>query len=187
MNTQQKFAALLLKFYQASNKNFDEFDAEIYFGGVEDVGFDKALEALMQIARSKGFHKIPTVAEIREGAGVIEPEKRDESDAMAGRIIESISRFGGYQAVKAKEFLGDLAWTAIERVGGWNALCLTELDQLPTLRAQLRGMCQSVRAMDSVGRLHEPLPGLNSSNIEQVNKMLALMGAGRKPDLEPLN
>lgn len=177
MNTQQKFAALLLKFYQASNKNFDEFDAEIYFGGVEDVGFDKALEALMQIARSKGFHRIPTVAEIREGTGVIEPDKRDESDHMAGEIIKAISKFGEYQAVKAKEHLGDLAWTAIERMGGWRSLCMSDDSQMHIIRPQLRGMCQSVRAMDSVGRLHEPLPSTTSPKLEQVNKILSIVGS----------
>jgi hypothetical protein len=167
------------------NSHVSPFVLSMYESELEKHGWDKVANALKQIFKSS--KKFPTIAEIETEMGIIKPEARDESDHMAGEIIKAISKFGEYQAVKAKEHLGDLAWTAIERMGGWGALCMTDIDQLQTLRAQLRGMCQSVRAMDSVGRLHEPLPGINSSNLEQVNKMLALMGGGRKPDLEPLN
>ncbi len=157
------------------NAHISPFVLSIYETELEKHGWEKVANAMKQIFKSS--KKFPTIAEIEEVIGVIKPEARDESDAMAGRVIEAISKFGEYQAVKAKAHLGELAWTAIERVGGWRALCMSDESQMHILRPQLARMCQSVRAMDSVGRLHEPLPSSMSPKIEQVDKILSIVGS----------
>lgn len=67
----------------------------------------------------------------------------DAALQMSGEIIESISRFGRMRGDEAKEYLGEVAWLAVERSGGWNNLCQITNNQVPTTKAQLRDICAS--------------------------------------------
>jgi hypothetical protein len=67
-----------------------------------------------------------------------EPSASDKNDFIAGEIIASIRPFGSYQSKKAKEHLGELAWRAVEYMGGWQAICSTDIENIGILRAQLK-------------------------------------------------
>lgn len=69
---------------------------------------------------------------------------REDADAVAGRAIEAIYRFGLYRSKEAQIYIGHEGWKAVSRVGGWRTLCDSREDQLGTLRAQLRDQCLSV-------------------------------------------
>lgn len=166
MNNVQKFMMLLGKFYQKSGQTYDLIDEEIYLGGIEPIGIDRALDALMMIARMKGLSKIPSVGDILEAAGIKEPSAVDDAHQILGRIFEAASKFGGYQAERAANYIGELGWVAVQRFGGWDAFCMIEEDDFGTARAQLRDIIKSVNAYDSVGRLQE-----SSSDVKKALEM----------------
>lgn len=167
MNNGEKLLALLSKFYQKSGSNFDALDEEIYFGGIESIGVDKAFEALMKIARTKGLNKIPSVGDILEAAGVCEPDADDEANMVAGKIIQCISAVGGYNAERARARMGDLCWAVVERFGGWESLCMLEEENMGMVRAQLRDLAYSVKSFASIGGLNSPM-NLPSNPREEI-------------------
>lgn len=67
-----------------------------------------------------------------------------EADEMAGEIIGCIPRFGHWRWDEAREHLGIVAWEVVQRIGGWKQLCEITLDQVPTTRAQLRRIAESI-------------------------------------------
>jgi hypothetical protein len=58
-----------------------------------------------------------------------------------GEIIKAIADFGYMQGELAMKKLGPIAWEAVNKVGGWVTICESSAGDLPSLRAQLRGMC----------------------------------------------
>lgn len=77
---------------------------------------------------------------------------REDADAIAGRAIEAIYRFGWNNSSEARLYVGPEGWKAISRIGGWRTLCDTPEANLGTLRAQLRDQCLSVMNNREVSR-----------------------------------
>jgi predicted transport protein len=122
----------------------------------------------VQLAKtiSKGVTRwrfFPKIAEIEE---LLNPSVvREESDLLAGRIIESIRKFGMYRSKEAQIYVGPEAWNAVNFCGGWQALCDTPQEQLGMLRAQLRASCNSVIKSDEI---EERINKRISNKTEQV-------------------
>ena len=70
--------------------------------------------------------------------------KREDADAIAGRVIAAIKRFGWCNSREAKLYIGPEGWEAVSRTGGWTTLCESSSRELGTLRAQLRDQCFAV-------------------------------------------
>lgn len=69
----------------------------------------------------------------------------DEGRLAAAKIIGAISKFGWNNPDKAREFIGEVGWNAIQILGGWTALCeSTDDDNKSTVSAQLRNLCETV-------------------------------------------
>ena len=83
------------------------------------------------------FTFFPSPAQLLE---IINPteSRADQNDFIAGEIISSIQRFGSYQAIDAKKYLGENAWRAVGYMGGWQAICGTNTESLGLLRAQIK-------------------------------------------------
>lgn len=78
--------------------------------------------------------------------------QRQDADAIAGRAIDAIYKFGWNNSREAQLYIGPEGWKAISRIGGWRTLCDTREDQLGMLRAQLRDQCFSVMDHGEVSR-----------------------------------
>lgn len=102
-----------------------------FFASVNPEDFLKAIKS--HIATNKF---IPCVADLNE---LLNPPKNDFG---AQKIIQAIGKFGSYDEIGAKAYLGDL-WPAVERYG-WKNLCLLEVDQLPTITAQLKQVVEVI-------------------------------------------
>lgn len=107
------------------------------------------LEQVNKVFRGaiRTFAKFPTIAELCKLFDAPKEDERDAANEMAGAIISSIREFGYNRAKEVEAHVGPVAWHAIEQFGGWENLCSTESDNLPTIRAQLRDLCKSVMAM----------------------------------------
>lgn len=75
----------------------------------------------------------------------MQPEENpdDLANDMAGKILQVNREVGYMQSQLAREMLGDQAWYAVQRFGGWESISLTETKNLPTVRAQLRDICKA--------------------------------------------
>lgn len=93
--------------------------------------------------------------------GIIRPpvSNTDEANEVAGLIITAISKAGHNNIEKAKQIMGALGWEVVQRFGGWKSICETENDNIGTLRAQLRGLVETVSKRAKRGELHQK-PGL---------------------------
>ena len=110
---------------------------ELYCEILEQYPLNKTCDAIKTfVLKKSNFPDLPDII------AIIEPtlDIRDVANEMAGEIINAILKFGATNLADAKICLGDLAWYVVERSGGWGILCLTEIDNLGTLRAQLRDM-----------------------------------------------
>lgn len=66
-----------------------------------------------------------------------------KADVVAGEIVGALKRFGSYRAIEAKDFLGVVAWRAVEYLGGWQSLCVSDVSDLGMLRAQAKRAARS--------------------------------------------
>lgn len=146
IDIEQKFAALLGKFFQRNNQKIDPLDIEIYVGGLWEYGLEKAYQALIEIAKGDGFQRIPTVKRIKETMGVdIEISQRDQGVLISGRIWSAISRYGYMRGTEAREYIGDVGWAVVNMLGGWGPLCEnTMIDEQHVFMAQTRDLVQSI-------------------------------------------
>jgi hypothetical protein len=115
-----------------------------YVENLEDLPFHEVIKVVRQSIKT--FDRFPMVAQIRRMVTPIEDPK-DQANEMAGAILDAIRQFGYANFAEVCVSLGPEATFAIERFGGWNTLCATEIDALPTVRAQLRDICKTVLAM----------------------------------------
>lgn len=97
-------------------------------------------ETLEKLARE--CERFPSLARILSHVSP-EPNDKDTANEMAGEIMVIVGRNGSYQAKEAREELGEMAWLAVERFGGWSTLCMLTYDQMGMARAQLRDLCLS--------------------------------------------
>lgn len=140
---------------------------EAYARILADQEYVKIKEAISWCSKNSKF--FPRPVEILER---INPKaSQEDADHLAGSIIEAIKRFGFYQGSAAKKNIGSEAWSAVLKAGGWSALCETPLNQIGTLRAQLRNLCMAEINIDQIKERE-------AKRIESKNNMQKLNFAG---------
>lgn len=134
-----------------SKIEMNDWVLEAYCSVFEDRYQDGIKALKIAFMRIRGNGQMPSAIDLLELLGEkmpSAPSTKDDANAIAGNIIDAISRFGSYNAIKAKEFLGDKAWRLIDMSGGWSVLCDIENDQIPAWRAQLRDLAESLEKKD---------------------------------------
>lgn len=64
---------------------------------------------------------------------------------IAQRIGEAIGKFGEPWEREARDFLGETAWTVVQRIGGWPNVCsIPTLKDLQIAQTQWRSIAQVV-------------------------------------------
>lgn len=82
----------------------------------------------------KELSRFPTVAEITKRI----PGTSSNPSEIVGRILLAVEDYGYPAPDRAREFMGEVAWRAVNYFGGWQALCDYPADSAMALRAQLR-------------------------------------------------
>jgi hypothetical protein len=143
---------------------------------------DQILWAIAQLFETSKY--FPDVSDVLKLLRPSQESIADEGNLIAGEIIDSLSRFGQYQAKEARESLGETAWYVVERFGGWTTVCNLTYSELGTARAQMRRLAEaSVRARESGGVLD--FSRRASKDLRQLEKMnfdniLSLVGEEEK-------
>ena len=157
----------------------------IYVAATEnDPGHDNAIKGLLSLfpdmKPGRGF---PSITDIRDACKAPGDRLSDEDVAReaAAKALGAVSKFGWPNGRQAREFMGELAWGAVDKMGGWAMLCETLTAQnMTTMQAQLRDLIGSIIARSKAGIVDQPLTALPGGFGQQkalvdsiVNEMVA--------------
>jgi hypothetical protein len=113
----------------------------------------KAVKAYRQNPTNK-FFPIPAAL-----IAIIHPAETEIDDGrdIASRVIAAVSKFGSYQALNAKEYIGEIGWECVKRMGGWVTLCaeLTE-ENKGIMNAQIRDLSVTLKKKSMNGTIATP-------------------------------
>jgi len=95
---------------------------EMYLEDLEGHDEEKVVRAYKAYRKDPKNKTFPLPAQIID---IMNPQVSVDAQAqeIAGRITESISRFGYVGGAKAKEFIGEIGWSVVQRFGGWAEIC----------------------------------------------------------------
>lgn len=144
----QKFAVLLNGLANFTGKKIPEPMLAIYDSVAQSIGYDNASAAIQKFMCDG---RLPTPGELSKLVNG-EGDEKCESTVIAGKIWGSVARFGYHNAKGAQEYLGPVAWAAVEAYGGWAELCQAQVDQRTAVVAQLRDIATVSRARSFAGK-----------------------------------
>ena len=135
------------------------------------VTFPEIIDAYNQSILA--FRTYPAPVQILE---LISPQlsPEDESALLAGKVIDAVKRYGYMGGGSAKAVLGDVAWTCVNRFGGWAYLCEnlgTGALPIGTFQAQLK---QSLSATSKEFKRSDR--AINSNQLTSGGEILKLLG-----------
>lgn len=168
----RKGTAQLLMLLSASYPRFafkaDEETVNIWYGMLEDLPDEVVAVATKRMIATLKFP--PTIADIREA---VASTAQDASGSLSAgeawrKVIRAVGDYGYYRPDEARAYLGEDIWRAIEMIGGWCDMCVSEdpetvrsaqferrYSAMLQQRKELVQIPQSVR--DDMKRLVEPL------------------------------
>lgn len=116
----------------------------MYVQDLAEFDYQNVIKAYSEYRRNPKNLRMPLPAQIIQ---LLNPEISDDSLAIdsASRVIEAVSKIGWNNSQQAKEYIGDLGWSAVQAFGGWEFICLNlGVDiQLSTFNAQIRDIAKS--------------------------------------------
>lgn len=124
MNQQQRelLAKQLIACAAYYQRPFPDAVLAMYVEDLEDLDFEKVMEALKVYRRDPRNRAMPLPAQIRD---ILTPAV---THAQVGRevsalILEAITKFGYANSADAQEYIGSIGWSIVKSFGGWNYLC----------------------------------------------------------------
>jgi hypothetical protein len=81
----------------------------------------------------------------------------DDGRDVASKVIGAISKFGSHRALDAKNYIGEIGWECVKRMGGWQNLC-SELsdDNKGIFNAQIRDLAMTLKKKSVNGTIATP-------------------------------
>ena len=112
--------------WPASQFRSDEMTVRVWHKMLDDLPGAVVSAAVERMASMLKFP--PTIADIREAvANATQDAQGTLSAAEAWRkVTKAISNYGYYRPDEARAFLGEDIWRAVEMVGGWSDICISE-------------------------------------------------------------
>ena len=127
------------------------WDLEAYvacFEGRWEEGIKALKLAFMRIKPQNGMPSPHDLLSLLGEVAPNAPTSRDAGTEAANAILSAVRVYGGYQAVEARKSIGGHLWRIVEAMGGWEVLCMIEIDSLPTWRAQIRDAAEGFSKND---------------------------------------
>lgn len=143
---------------------------QMYAEDLQDLSAEEIKKIVYEFRKNQKEHygKFPLPAALRT---LIKPEvsSEDVANDVAGKIWDSISRFGSWRGDDAKIYLGELAWQVVLRMGGWSSICTTPSDNRSFFFAQCRDVARSVQNLSLAGKLEtkHALPTLDRTGTDE--------------------
>ena len=131
----QKLKAMLIYLFTCYGRPAEDGVLAMYIEDLEEFSLDKISNAIKEIRRDPKIRSMPLIADIRSKCCPQENNKGSATIAV-GRIIEAITKFGWPNPKEAREYIGELGWTIVERNGSWEEVCKLDGSQIGIFRAQ---------------------------------------------------
>lgn len=95
---------------------------EMYLEDLEGYDDESVVQAYRAYRRDPKNKTFPLPAQIID---IMNPRVSvdAQSQEIAGRITQSISKFGYTGGASAREFIGEIGWSVVQRFGGWAEIC----------------------------------------------------------------
>jgi len=115
-------------------------------GGLADADLAAACKAAI-----RRFDDFPSIKQLMELARP-KASKEEAARLVPDLIWKAIESCGTPNKVRARAQMGELAWAVVEHAGGWSHVCETATyDAMTTMKAQWRGIAESVHAQVEAG------------------------------------
>ena len=176
----------------------DEASVLAYARRLNDLPDHLVVQAIEECARTSTFY--PSLAEIRNRVTQIAGESiLVDPESAWGEVLREVKRVGAEGqrtmwrdgksvTVAERQFSSPLIGRAADAVG-WKDICLTDISDLPTLRAQFRDALRAIqrREVDRVvsGRGSSPVRAIENGNGTEVRdgfKSIAEVVTIREPE-----
>lgn len=134
------------------NRTLTKPVVDMMLDAVSDLEELTVMETLRKWAATES--RFPLPADLRNK---IIPAINDADTAqhVSNLILSSIPRFGYVNPDAARKHIGELGWEVVRLMGGWQQICEnTNCDNETTLRAQMRGLAETVSKKAKRGDLH---------------------------------
>jgi hypothetical protein len=168
----RKIAALYKTLSIYYGQNISDEVISLYAHHLADEPFDAVYAALRELNREKNRRTLPLPADV---FAKLNPENTSLESARiaANNIIAAIPKFGHTNPTRAKEFIGDLGWLVVERMGGWHLVCQeSDVSTIQIRLAQMRDLAESLHQQSKNGTL-KLRPSLPSRQQETISKIAA--------------
>lgn len=109
-----------LTFYDAP---VNEVKVKMFAAELVDLDLQSISVAFATFRQEKGRRMMPMPADIRDRVKPLAVSDDALAIEAVARIVQGLSKFGGYRGEEAKTFVGELGWEVVKRQGGWTELC----------------------------------------------------------------
>jgi hypothetical protein len=150
------------------DKTLSENQLSMFVEDLMDLDFDDLQVAIKKYRQDPSNVFFPLPAKL---ISLVKPHitEKDEAQEISAAIIAAISRCGYTNPERAQEEIGSLGWEVVGRMGGWKQLCEgCTLENQNTLRAQLRGIAETVSKRAKRGELDQRPELPFSSDIKKL-------------------
>jgi hypothetical protein len=195
MFTQSERDAIGLQLTKAAvfydRADFDKSRISIMISVLEeefgDVGAQKILDSIVEYRRDPKNKVFPSASALQ---GYLRPVVSTDAQAqeIAGRITESISKFGYTGGAQAKAFIGEIGWSVVQRFGGWAEICRDHGVNIQPGQffAQTRDMIKAKIEINKAGKSDDSslLEYKSKGEITQGQVMNLIDGLVKKTEME---
>lgn len=138
MTVEQRFLTILSVLAEMCGSKLSSDLLEIYDNNLKDLGYENLCEALNQIIiNRRAQDRFPSIRDIREACGEAKLSIEAAAQELLTRVIAAIAIFGYVDPEGAREYMGEVAWSALPGNIGWEETCTADIP-IATARAQLR-------------------------------------------------
>lgn len=158
MNDADVLKAVILKNSMFYGVQLPDIVFKMHADALSDLPLAKVEAAYEALAKTSKNRLMPMPGDVRN---LISPEAgdrdSDEARMVAARVIGAIAKYGYINPERAREFIGETGWMAIELMGGWVSVCEnTKTNQLTTFSAQARELIQAISKSGTALRKEDP-------------------------------
>lgn len=142
----------------------------LYVEDLADLEFPAVAGAIKEVRRDPKTTRFPLPAAIRSRIAPTESVE-DQAREAASRITSAVAKYGWTNPERAKEFIGEVGWYVVDRMGGWQNVCQTLCaENMPSLQAQWRELAASAMRRSKAGTLNvaPALPKPESGSLERL-------------------
>lgn len=170
MNTKQEQVALYGQLAMIYGKQLTPQALIMMVDALEDLPARAVLDVMTGwVKKQKHF---PMPSDIRE-ALTPSTDIADDGRDIASKVIGAVSKFGSYRSTEAREWIGQIGWECVQRMGGWSTICAELTDENKGIFfAQIRDLSMTLKKKAINGTLNQPQNFPDQIGTGEVRKLI---------------